>query len=375
MSWRVVSVDRFLDSAALWDELNAAAGGPPFLRAAFISRALDLFGTGEEVVAIHSDDVGVDAITILQKGHSGTWHTFQPSQLPLGAWLMAPGRTHAALAAELFEYLPGFPLLIGITQQDPHMSARPAEGGLVETLSHQTIGWIPIDGDFETYWNQRGRHLRQNLRTQYSRLEKAGISRKLHVLSHAKEMGPAIARYARLESAGWKGAEGTALGLDEVQARFYCAVLEDYCAMQSGTVFELRFGERTVAMDLCIESDGVIVLLKTTYDETVMGYSPSSILKALAYERLFARADVHRCEFFGPFMWWTSRWTQCARVLYHVNVFRWSRLRALRQRVRSASYGPPAHSGLATASASPESPILCTSRSGGLGASGGLPFL
>ena len=145
--------------------------------------------------------------------------------------------------------------------------------------------------------------------------------------------------------------------------------------MQSGTVFELRFGERTVAMDLCIESDGVIVLLKTTYDETVMGYSPSSILKALAYERLFARADVHRCEFFGPFMWWTSRWTQCARVLYHVNVFRWSRLRALRQRVRSASYGPPAHSGLATASASPESPIHCTSRSGGLGASGGLPFL
>jgi Acetyltransferase (GNAT) domain len=60
-----------------------------------------------------------------------------------------------------------------------------------------------------------------------------------------------------------------------------------------------RFGERVVAVDLCIESASVPVPLKTTYDESVRGLSPSSLLRQEAYRHVFEERRVRRFEFYA----------------------------------------------------------------------------
>ena len=45
-------------------------------------------------------------------------------------------------------------------------------------------------------------------------------------------------------------------------------VFEAFCARGTGRIYRYLFDDKVVAMDLCIEDAGVLVILKTTYDET-----------------------------------------------------------------------------------------------------------
>lgn len=334
MPWQLFPTNCLRKFSTAWDRLNEDQNGPPFLSAVFINRATESFGTGKECLAAHSANGRIDAMCVIYESRDCVWQTFQPSQLPLGAWLMERGLNHTDLVAELFHCLPGFPLLIGITQQDPMLYPRPQDSDTVETLSYQTVGWIEIDQDFGSYWNHRSKHLRQNMRTQTSRLTKDRIAPVMDEFTDAVDVLNAISHYSRMESQGWKGRIGTALAAGSLQESFYRSVLEDFCGVGKGRIFGLRFGDRTVAMDLCIESDDTQVLLKTTYDEQIKGLSPSSLLKMQAYQRMFQRQCIRRYEFYGPFMAWTSRWTSRSRMLYHLNVFRWSHVRAIRNGLR-----------------------------------------
>jgi hypothetical protein len=88
-------------------------------------------------------------------------------------------------------------------------------------------------------------------------------------------------------------------------------------------IYRYRFGNRVVAMDLCAESGAVQVVLKTAYDQSIKGLSPSSLLRQEVCRSLFEERRIRRVEFFGRVMEWTTRWTDCRRTLYHVNRYRW----------------------------------------------------
>ncbi|WP_158219928.1 GNAT family N-acetyltransferase [Ideonella sp. A 288] len=317
-----------------WDRLHRACQAPPFLQSRFVARALQFFGTGRERIAIAGPAGESVAMAVLTSDAWGRWHTFQPSQLPLGAWLMRPGLGYAETARGVFDLLPGVPLMLAITQQDPSLFSRPDDGHGIRSMDHFDSGWIDIRGDFDAYWRTRSPHLRQNLRTQLSRLRRQEAPPRLEVLTDPADMAGAIDDYARLESSGWKAAGGTALASGTPQACFYRAVMEDYCSNGQGTAYRLWFGDRVVAIDLCIAADGVEVLLKTTYDESVRGLSPSTILKYHALQRHFEQGDLSRCEYYGTFMPWTSLWTARRRRFFHVNCFRWLMVDQLRQWVR-----------------------------------------
>jgi hypothetical protein len=76
-------------------------------------------------------------------------------------------------------------------------------------------------------------------------------------------------------------------------------------------------------------------LLKTTYDESIRGLSPSSLLRQEAYRHVFDERRVRRIEFYGRMMEWTRRWTDLKRTLYHVNSYRWGFLATAAGRVRT----------------------------------------
>ncbi len=96
-----------------------------------------------------------------------------------------------------------------------------------------------------------------------------------------------MARYGALESAGWKAQQGTAIHPDNAQGCFYTAILEKACTQNEGLVYEYAFNDKSVAVNLCVQRGETLIILKTTYDETIKTFSPAFLLLQEALEHAF----------------------------------------------------------------------------------------
>jgi CelD/BcsL family acetyltransferase involved in cellulose biosynthesis len=337
MSWHVVPAREFAAHAERWRRLHAAGAASPLLAADFVQALLDAFGTGRELLAWRAAANGDDAevMTIVTPGRAGTWSTFQPAQAPVGLWLQRATGAPVALPA-LLRALPGLALMLGITECDPMLMARPPESAGVRTADYIRTARITLAGSFEDYWNARGKNLRNNLKKQRKRLAQDGVATSLEILRAPDRMAAAVADYGRLETTGWKGSQGTAVDAGNDQGRFYRTMLEAFARRGAASVYRYSVGGRLAAMDLCVEGGGCIVVLKTAYDESLgPQLSPALLMREEACRGLFDEGRFERIEFYGRVMEWHTRWTDEIRTMYHLNGYRWpllGRLHALARR-------------------------------------------
>ncbi|MFZ5485095.1 MAG: GNAT family N-acetyltransferase [Pseudomonadota bacterium] len=333
MKWTFVAATEAAEYASRWDALNAAGARSPLLTSQFLGSALMAFGTGKEKLAILGDLLAPAAMAVVERSsRPGVWQTFQPSQAPIGFFLKRADLSVETVLARLLRDLPGLAVLFGLTQQDPLLIARPEPGVVTKTLDYIETASIDVGGAFEAYWEQRGKNLRQNLRKVRNKLDKAGLAIQLDCLTAADQMREAVASYGAMESKGWKSRQGTAISLDNDQGRFYLDLLTRHCQAGHGRVYQLRLGDQVVAMDICIDLEGVIVILKTTYDEAAAEYSPAMLMHHEIFQHLFESGEFRRIEFYGKVMEWHTRWTEDKRTMYHVNQYRWPLIKTLVER-------------------------------------------
>lgn len=335
MTWTIYPIAQYKDFAGQWDDLVQSTPGTPFLEAAFIQPLIDTFGIGDERLCLHHANGQLDVAAIVQRGPKGLWQTLQPSQLPLGAWISAGGVDMVTVGADLVSGLPGLTLGLGITQVDSRFHARPADTPTVRTQNYIQTAWVDIEGDFEAYWEARGKNLKQNTRKQRNKLQAEGTVTRLECITEVAEVAKAITDYGALESAGWKTAEGTAIHPDNAQGKFYRQMLEKFCAQGRGRIYRYWFGDKVVAMDLCIQDQAAIVILKTTFDESYKALSPSTLMRQDEFAQLFEEAKFKRIEFYGKVMEWHTRWTTNSREIYHATFYRWSLLKKLQAKLTS----------------------------------------
>lgn len=319
------------DLAASWDALNTNRGDLPFLAAYVMTAALREFGSGEERLLVGHDAQGVAAMLILQRKRFFEWETFQPSQIPLGAWVARKELSLLEVARSCQRNLSSLCLVFGVTQVDPLLALR-EEMDTEDSLTTDYIdtAWVEIEGVFTDYWKSRGKNLRQNMKKQRNKLAAEGIATTVRCLARPESMTEAVACYGALESAGWKAEQGTAIHPDNAQGRFYTTILEQAGARNEGLVYEYDFNDQPVAVNLCVQRGETLIILKTTYDETIKTFSPAFLLLQEALEPLFAEGRIKRMEFFGKVMEWHTRWTDKRRTIYHLTVFRWGGLKVLR---------------------------------------------
>jgi len=330
MKWRLEPAAGLAGFARQWEDLHRSAGASLLLAFDFVAPLLAQFGSGNELLAICERNGTIVAMAIVAPSRRGSWATFQPAQAPLGLWLQQPGLDLEALLASLVRALPGFPLVFGLTQMDPALMRRPADTPQLSTLDYIDTAKVTLAGGFEDYWQARGKNLRSNLKKQRAKLDKDGVSLSLRVSRDPADMAQAVADYARLESSGWKEGCGTAVHADDAQGRYYRAMLEALCGRGAARVYRYFFGDRLVAMDLCVEDEASIVVLKTAYDESVpKQFSPTLLMREEATRALFDEGRLGRIEFYGRVMEWHLRWTDEVRTMYHVNYYRWPGLRRL----------------------------------------------
>ena len=333
MTWQILPCTHFADHAAAWDALQRSTTDTPFLEAAFVQPLLQEFGSGKEVLALHSARGRLDAAAIVRSAGRGMWETFQPSQMPVGPWIVArgdalPQRLHSLLGA-----LPGLALGLGVTQLDPRLQARPAAGRDLKLLDYINTSFIDVQGSFDAYWETRGKNLRQNSRKQRNKLQAEGIVPRLECLTDPAAVVDALREYGALESAGWKAEGGTAIHADNAQGRFYRRMLENFCALGRGRIYRYCFGDKVVSMDLCIDNGPLVVILKTAYDESYRSVSPSTLMRQDEFAAWWAEGRYQRIEFYGKTMEWHTRWTDQQRRLHHATAYRWAFLRDLHERM------------------------------------------
>lgn len=317
------------DLAAAWDALNADRGDLPFLSAYVMIPALKHFGSGKERLLVGHDAQGPATMLILQQKRFFEWNTFQPSQIPLGAWVARKDLSLLEITRDCQRNLPGPCLILGITQIDPLLAARDRDAGDSLSTDYIDTAWVEIGGDFATYWNLRSKNLKKNMKRQRVKLGVEGISTSTRCLTNTTEMADAVTRYGSMESAGWKGQQGTAVHRDNAQGRFYTTILGQACLQGEGQVYEYALNDRVVAMNLCLRRGDTLVVLKTAYEEAIQSLSPAFLLRQEQLEHLFGEGRIKRMEFFGKVMEWHTRWTDKRRTIYHLTVFRWGIIKKL----------------------------------------------
>lgn len=368
MSWQTVPIRQFASHAAEWDALQSRSTRVPFLESAFLLPLIEVFGHDGLRLAFLPGRQGWQAATLLQPLGTGRWQTFQPSQLPLGPWLQEPAVDGSpdgpdAHAAQLLQALPGLALGLGLTQLDPRLCRRPADGGAWQTLDYISTSWVDVAGSFDDYWAQRGKNLRQNTRKQLNKLQAEGLAVRLDCVSDPADVDAALAQYGALETAGWKADTGTAIAADNDQGRFYGGMLKRFCAQGRGRLYRYWFGDAVVAMDLCIDNGPLVVILKTAYDERHRAVSPSTLMRHEQFRQWWQEGRYQRIEFYGKTMEWHTRWTDSHRMLYHANAYRWAGLRRAHEWIKSLRARPSAEPAAAApvASPAPAAPAAATS--------------
>ena len=336
-----------------WDRLNATRGDLPFLAGEAIVSALTILGDGcERLLVAHRDNEVIAMFLLVQQGKL-KWQTFQPSQLPLGGWVAQAAVPLQDITRSLLSGPLGFCLVLSITQVDPRVAQREADAPDSQTNDYIDTGWIDIDGSFDEYWAARGKNLRQNMRKQRSKLLAEGVAVSMQVLREHADMAPAIARYGVMESAGWKAGKGTAIHPDNAQGRYYRELLEQASVRGEAVVYQYLFGDRVVAMNLCLERAGTLVVLKTTYDESIQSFSPAFLLRETELQEIYRDGRIKRMEYFGRLMDWHTKLTSQKRTLFHLTMYRWPFLKKLAEARRHKVEAAAAPVAAAAATANP----------------------
>jgi CelD/BcsL family acetyltransferase involved in cellulose biosynthesis len=112
-----------------------------------------------------------------------------------------------------------------------------------------------------------------------------------------------------IEARSWKGREGTALAMDAERGAFFRRFSALAAERGELRLAFLRFGDRRVAMQLGVQWDSRLWLLKIGHDDDVKRCSPGMLLM-LEVVRAAAAEGLAAVQLLGGVEPWTSMWTE-----------------------------------------------------------------
>jgi CelD/BcsL family acetyltransferase involved in cellulose biosynthesis len=169
--------------------------------------------------------------------------------------------------------------------------------------------WIPLDAGWIKPEQQLNPGRRSDLRRARRLAEQKGAVTTEVLSPTPSELNPLLEEAFRVEAAGWKGRQGTALKTDAALGYFFRQYAAAACQKGTLRVCLLRIGERCAAMQIAVESGERFWLLKIGYDEGFARCSPGLLLM-LETIRYAARRGLRSYEFLGRTRSWTQVWTQ-----------------------------------------------------------------
>jgi CelD/BcsL family acetyltransferase involved in cellulose biosynthesis len=315
--WEIISLKGSLGPhAPAWDALNQRFfRSNPMLDSRFVDALLTYFGTGEEKLCILKPLNAPLAMCILKPTGRGVWSTFLPSQAQVGLTLLLD----SSEISSLIRQLPGLVGSVDLLCCDSAFGDLTAGGKSAFSKDHALTMNVSLEGDFETYWAERSKQLKKNFRRYERKTEEDQVKPSFRRISSRADIPEAVSRYAELESRGWKGKVGTAVSTQTPQGHFYIDIMNRFAEQDAAFVFELWLGGVLAASRLAVCSPGMIVILKTTYDESLEKYAPGRQLLREVIKNCFEFYPDNVIEFYTDANADQLAWATGQRWIKHIN--------------------------------------------------------
>lgn len=322
MQWTLHPANTFTQHKQAWDQLNSQSQDLAILNSDFVEPLIEEFFDGDELLALGELDGKLQMAGFFHKTGSFQWATVMPSQAPVALWLSKQHKFNSKDIGDLVRSLPGLVLSIDFLQVDSRdMKLTPT--GDFELNSYITTGNRPIPPDFDEYFKSLGKNMRQNYNKVINRAAKAGDTLDIECVTDPGDIVNAVRIYGEIESQGWKAQKGTAVAPDNDQGRYYTSMLTRLAEKNQACCWYYKINEQVVAVDLCVNQNGSLIILKTTYNEEFSKQSPALQLKVEMLKH-YAQQDrkISNIEFYGRVMEWHTRLDSVTRELQHVTWYK-----------------------------------------------------
>jgi hypothetical protein len=110
--------------------------------------------------------------------------------------------------------------------------------------------------------------------------------------------------------------------------------MKNFAKLGKACIYELYFDNTLVAMELCIASSHMLILLKTTHDESQSSFSPGRLLLYLLLEDQFLTKWVKKVEFYTNADINELAWATHDRWINHYLLFRNKHIRLIYKKIK-----------------------------------------
>lgn len=310
-----------------WDTLNQRLNaGHPMLDSRFVDLLLKYFGSGKERLCVHRDSItsAIDAMLILEPVGIGRWQSFCPSQAQISPTLVKEG----ILLQDLLSALSAWTVDLLCLDPDYQLMSIP-ENLLYRVLDHAVTINIDTSGKYNDYWQDRSKSLRKNHNRNLRKLSDDNLTFSLKKIIDSESQKTAVKDYGKLELSGWKGREGTAVGVDDTQNDFYGELLFEFAKTNQSEIYKYFLNGELVASRLCIKSSGMIIILKTGFDESYSDYAPGKMLLNEVIVDQF-NSGVGVLEFYTNASVDQLSWATSSRIIRHISLYKYNILCVLK---------------------------------------------
>jgi len=147
------------------------------------------------------------------------------------------------------------------------------------------VPYIPIAGDWESFWQSRSYLFRKSRRGILNRMKRLGEAEVVAIAGDRSE--EALELYRNVAGRGWKHAEGLAATSRPELTRFFECLTATAGRRGWLRVWALKIGGEAVAVEYHIGSAGRIHALRADYDEAWAAHSPGACLEYHILRQLF----------------------------------------------------------------------------------------
>jgi CelD/BcsL family acetyltransferase involved in cellulose biosynthesis len=189
--------------------------------------------------------------------------------------------------------------------------------GFVVARDSYGHGAIALDEEWTKPEGKLSKRRASDMRRARRRAEADGEVETEILAPQPQEVDELVDEAYAIEARSWKGAEGTALAMDADRGDFYRRYCHSAAEQGALRVAFLKIGGRRVAMEIAVEWDSKLWLLKIGHDDQFKRCSPGMLL-LLEVVRNAAAEGLVAVQLWGGVDSWTSMWTddveECATV-------------------------------------------------------------
>ena len=189
------------------------------------------------------------------------------------------------------------------------LGALPATRGFLLPRPDSTrTAFAPLENTPEALEAKMSRHARSHVRQPRRAMQKAGGAVVFEAVTpDESSIGANLELLFRIEAAGWKSRNGTAIVQSDAMLRFYSAYGRAAARAGRLRLFFLKAGEATVAAQLHVEFAKRLWCLKIGHDEAWSRFSPGRVLTHDIL-RYGCERGLEALEFLGVAEDWQRRW-------------------------------------------------------------------